>query len=79
MDNHYHLLIETLDGNLSKDMRHLNVVFTQFFNRKWKRTGHIFQGRDKSILIQRDSHLLEVCRYVVLNPVRAKMVETPEN
>jgi len=79
MDNHYHILIETLDGNLSKGMRHLNGVFTQFFNRKWKRTGHIFQGRYKSILIQRDSHLLEVCRYVVWNPVRSKMVETPEN
>ena len=79
MDNHYHLLIETLDGNLSKGMRHLNGVYTQYFNRKWKRTGHIFQGRYKSILIQKDSHLLEVCRYVVLNPVRAKMVESPAN
>ncbi len=78
MDNHYHLLIETLDGNLSKGMHHLNGVYTQFFNRKWRRTGHIFQGRYKSILVQRDSHLLEVCRYVVLNPVRAKMVKSAD-
>lgn len=77
MDNHYHLLIETPDGNLSIGMRQLNGVYTQLFNKLHGRTGHLFQGRYKSILIQKDSHLLEVCRYVVLNPVRAKMVETP--
>ncbi len=78
MGNHYHLLIETPDGNLAIGMRQLNGVYTQLFNRAHGRTGHLFQGRYKSILIQKDSHLLEVCRYVVLNPVRAKMVETPE-
>jgi REP element-mobilizing transposase RayT len=78
MDNHYHLLIETPDGNLSLGMRQLNGVFTQLFNKRHQRTGHLFQGRYKSILIQKDSHLLEVCRYVVLNPVRARMVERPE-
>jgi putative transposase len=78
MDNHYHLLIETPDGNLSLGMRHLNGVYTQFFNRRHKRTGHLFQGRYKAILIQKDSHLLEVCRYVVLNPVRAGIVARPE-
>jgi REP element-mobilizing transposase RayT len=78
MTNHYHLLIETPDGNLSIGMRQLNGVYTQLFNRRHGRTGHLFQGRYKAILIQKDSHLLEVCRYVVLNPVRAKMVETPE-
>jgi putative transposase len=78
MDNHYHLLIETPDGNLAIGMRQLNGVYTQLFNKLHGRTGHLFQGRYKSILIQKDSHLLEVCRYVVLNPVRAKMVETPE-
>ena len=77
MDNHYHLLIETPDGNLAIGMRQLNGVYTQLFNKVQGRTGHLFQGRYKSILIQKDSHLLEVCRYVVLNPVRAKMVETP--
>ena len=78
MTNHYHLLIETPDGNLSVGMRQVNGVYTQLFNKLHGRTGHLFQGRYKAILIQKDSHLLEVCRYAVLNPVRAKMVETPE-
>ena len=78
MDNHYHLLIETPDGNLSLGMRQLNGVYTQLFNNRHQRAGHLFQGRFKGILIQKDSHLLEVCRYVVLNPVRARMVERPE-
>jgi putative transposase len=78
MTNHYHLLIETPDGNLSIAMRQLNGVYTQLFNKMHGRTGHLFQGRYKAILIQKDSHLLEVCRYVVLNPVRAKIVEKPE-
>jgi putative transposase len=78
MTNHYHLLIETPDGNLSIGMRQVNGVYTQLFNNRHGRTGHLFQGRYKAILIQKDSHLLEVCRYVVLNPVRAKMVEMPE-
>jgi len=78
MTNHYHLLIETPDGNLSLGMRQLNGVYTQLFNKRHGRTGHLFQGRYKAILIQKDSHLLEVCRYVVLNPVREKMVELPE-
>src|SRR5512139_2076393 len=79
MTNHYHLLIETPEGNLSIGMRQINSVYTQLFNKRHGRTGHLFQGRYKAILIQKDSHLLEVCRYVVLNPVRAKMVETPED
>jgi putative transposase len=78
MENHYHLLIETPEGNLSFGMRQLNGVYTQLFNKRHQRTGHLFQGRYKSILIQKDSHLLEVCRYVVLNPVRAKVVERPD-
>jgi REP element-mobilizing transposase RayT len=78
MDNHYHLLIETPDGNLSIGMRYLNGVYTQFFNRQHKRTGHLFQGRYKAILIQKDSHLLAVCRYVVLNPIRGGIVARPE-
>lgn len=79
MTNHYHLLIETPDGNLALGMRQLNGVYTQLFNKRHSRAGHLFQGRYKAILIQKDSHLLEVCRYVVLNPVRARMVETPDD
>jgi putative transposase len=78
MNNHYHLLIETPDGNLSAGMRQLNGVYTQSFNHRHQRVGHIFQGRFKAVLIQKDSHLLEVCRYVVLNPVRAKAIKKPE-
>jgi len=78
MDNHYHLIIETPEGNLSKGMRQLNGVYTQAFNKRHKRAGHIFQGRYKAILIEKESHLLEVCRYVVLNPVRAGMVQRPD-
>lgn len=77
MKNHYHLILETPDGNLSQGMRQLNGVYTQAFNKKHGRVGHVYQGRYKAILIQKESHLLEVCRYVVLNPVRAKLLEKP--
>ena len=76
MSNHYHLLIETPDSNLAKGMRHLNGVYTQRFNRHHKRVGHVFQGRYKAILVQKDSYLLELSRYIVLNPVRAEMVRS---
>lgn len=75
MDNHYHLLIETPEGNLSLGMRQLNGVYTQRFNRHHGRVGHLFQGRFKAIVVDRDSYLLELCRYVVLNPIRAAMVK----
>jgi len=75
MTNHYHLIIETPDGNLSDGMRQLNGVVTQASNRRHKRTGHLFQGRYKAILVEKDAYLLELSRYVVLNPVRAGMVE----
>jgi len=75
MSNHYHVLIETPDANLSKGMRHLNSVYTQRFNRTHGRVGHVFQGRFKAIVVDKDSYLLELSRYVVLNPVRAHMVE----
>ncbi len=78
MDNHYHLLIETPEGNLSIGMRQLNGVYTQRFNRRHGRVGHVFQGRFKAIVVDRDSYLLELCRYVVLNPIRAGMVEQIE-
>jgi putative transposase len=77
MGNHYHLMIETPEANLTKGMRHLNGVFTQWSNRRHKRSGHLFQGRYKAILIDRDSYFLELARYVVLNPVRAAMVKHP--
>ena len=78
MNNHYHLVIETPEGNLSRGMRQLNGVYTQQFNNRHHRVGHIFQGRYKAILIQKETHLVEVCRYVVLNPVRARSVQKPE-
>lgn len=77
MDNHYHLLMETPDPNLSLGMRHLNGVYTQRFNRKHQRVGHVFQGRFKSILVEKEAHLLELCRYIVLNPVAASIVNHP--
>ena len=74
MDNHYHLLIETPDANLSQGMRHLNGVYTQRYNRQHGRVGHGFQGRYKAILVQKDSYVLELARYIVLNPVRVHLV-----
>ena len=78
MDNHYHLLIETPEANLSLGMRQVNGVYTQRFNRRHGRVGHVFQGRFKAIVVDRDSYLLELCRYVVLNPLRAGMVKKIE-
>jgi REP-associated tyrosine transposase len=72
MPNHYHLLIETPKANLSLGMRQLNGIYTQRFNRRHHRVGHLFQGRFKAILVEKDCHLLELCRYVVLNPARVK-------
>ena len=75
MDNHYHLVLHTREANLSRLMRQINGVYTQNFNRRHRLSGHLFQGRFKAILVDRDSYLLEVCRYVDLNPVRARMVK----
>ena len=77
MDNHYHLLIETPKANLSLGMRQLNGLYTQAYNRRHRLVGHLFQGRFKAILVEKEAHLLELCRYVVLNPVRAKIVKHP--
>jgi REP-associated tyrosine transposase len=76
MSNHYHLLIETPSPNLSRGMQLLNGIYTQKFNRQNKKSGHVFQGRFKAILVEKESHLLELARYVVLNPVRACMVRS---
>lgn len=78
MDNHYHLLLETPDPNLSSGMRQLNGVYTQTFNRDHNRVGHVFQGRYKAILVEKDAHLLELCRYIVINPVAAGIAAQPE-
>ena len=78
MDNHYHLLIETPAGNLSRIMQHINGAYTTYFNVKRQRSGHLFQGRYKSILVQADEYAKELSRYIHLNPVRAGMVEKPE-
>jgi len=75
MDNHYHIVIETIEGNLSQGMRQLNGVYTQQSNRKHGLFGHLFQGRYKAILVEKDSYLLELSRYVVLNPIRAGIVK----
>lgn len=79
MSNHYHLLVETVDGNLSRGMRQLNGHYTQRFNRRHGLVGHLFQGRYKAILVQKEVYLLALTRYVVLNPVRAAMVRKPQD
>ena len=78
MDNHYHLLLETPSANLSQIMRHINGAYTTYFNITHKRVGHLFQGRFKAILVDKDAYAKELSRYIHLNPVRAKMVEAPE-
>jgi len=79
MDNHYHLLIETTRPNLSRGMRELNGIYAQKLNYIKNSVGHVFESRYKSILVDKDNYLLELCRYIALNPVRAKMVENPED
>jgi REP element-mobilizing transposase RayT len=71
MTNHYHLVVETAQANLSAGMRQLNGRYTQAFNHRHRREGHLLQGRYKAILVEREAYLMELCRYVVLNPVRA--------
>lgn len=78
MDNHYHLILETPKGNLVQVMHGINGGYTGYFNRKYERTGHLFQGRYKGILVDKDNYLVELSRYVHLNPVRAFMVKRPE-
>lgn len=77
MSNHYHFVLRTRRSNLSRLMRHINGLYTQRYNRRHGKVGHLFQGRFKGILVQEDAYLAEVCRYVDLNPVRARMVEHP--
>lgn len=77
MGNHYHLFVETPDGNLSAFMRDVNGNYSQWFNTVHKRVGHLFQGRYKAFVIDGDSYLFEIARYIVLNPVRAGLVAHP--
>ncbi|MGH7409212.1 MAG: REP-associated tyrosine transposase [Candidatus Methylomirabilales bacterium] len=77
LNNHYHLLLETPHANLSAALRHLNGVYTQAFNRRHRRVGHLFQGRFTAILVEKDRYLLALSRYIVLNPVRAQLVRHP--
>ncbi|MBL8514819.1 MAG: transposase, partial [Betaproteobacteria bacterium] len=79
MDNHYHLVIHTRRANLSRLMQQLNGIYTQAYNRRHSKVGHLFQGRFKGILVDENAYLLEVCRYVDLNPHRARMVRDPAN
>lgn len=77
MGNHYHLVLQTREANLSRLMRHLNGVYTQRFNRRHDLAGHLLQGRYKAILVDRDAYLLSLCRYVERNPVAAGLVGDP--
>jgi len=79
MDNHYHLLLETPEGNLSQAMRYFNGSYANYFRAKHRLVGSIFQGRYKSIIVEKDDYLLQLSAYIHLNPVRAKIVEKPED
>lgn len=79
MDNHYHLLIETPRPNLSRGMKHLNGIYTQWFNRRHSRAGPLVQGRFKSIVAEKETYLLELARDIVLSPVRAKLARSPRD
>ncbi len=79
MPNHYHIMTETPLGNLSHVFHDVNSIYTSYFNRRHKRVGHLFQGRYKAILVEKDSYLLELCRYIHLNPIRAKLVKKIED
>lgn len=77
MPNHYHLLVETPEPNLSGGMMVLNGSYARYFNWRYSRVGHVFQGPYRDRLIKREPHLIELCRYIALNPVRAKLVDDP--
>jgi putative transposase len=78
IDNHYHLILETPQGNLLKIMHGINGCYTGYFNRRHGRSGHLFQGRYKGVLVDKDEYLIPLSRYIHLNPVRAKVVSSPE-
>jgi REP-associated tyrosine transposase len=78
MTNHFHLVLQTAEPNLSRGMQWLNSAYANWYNRVHGRCGHLYQGRFKAFLIDKEAYFAEVLRYVVLNPVRAKMCERPE-
>jgi putative transposase len=78
MNNHYHLLVETTQPNISRIMQYINTSYTIYYNIKRNKCGHLFQGRYKSIIVEADAYFKELTRYIHLNPVRAKMVDSPE-
>jgi putative transposase len=77
MANHYHLFVQTAHSNPSKGMRQIDGVFTHWSNKRYRRSGHLFQGRYNAIFVDSDSYFRQVCRYVVLNPGQARMVGDP--
>lgn len=79
MDTHYHLFIETPEMNLSKGMQSLNGIYAQYFNKHHDLVGHVFQGRYNAIVVDGENYFLKLCRYIVLNPVKAGIVEKPED
>lgn len=79
MDNHYHLLIETPKANISQIMQNINTSYTVYINKKYQRSGHLFQGRFKGIIVDKDEYLVTLSRYIHLNPVRTKIVQRPED
>lgn len=76
MENHFHLLLETPLGNLDQFMRRFNISYTGYFNRKYQRAGHLYQGRYKSILVEKESYLSELSRYIHLNPIRVQGMDS---
>jgi hypothetical protein len=79
MDNHFHLLVETPLGNLSEFMRHFNITYTGYFNRRHTRVGHLYQGRYKSILVEKETYLSVLSRYIHLNPIRVQAFENDDH
>ncbi len=79
MPNHFHLLLETVEANLSEGMHMLNATYCQHFNRRHGLTGHVIQGRFHAISVGKEKHLLAAARYISLNPVRAKLVSDPKD
>jgi putative transposase len=79
MSNHYHLTVCPTQPNISEAIRHLNGEYGKWWNRRHERVGHVFQGRFKAQVVQQQGYILTLCRYVVMNPVRARMTSTPED
>ena len=78
MDNHYHILIQTMDKKLQEIMHQINNKYSKYFNAKYKRVGHVFQGRYKSIIVQDERYLIGVLRYIHQNPIKANICQTVE-